>query len=234
MSNSVQTLSFFDLVKLSNSATELATQFCLAESYGKRGPSTRQLSRFVSRELGDTRVIELSLPLKGLLVDQYTILQKAYNSTVEIAKARAQKLSGSYTRLFISAPQVVDDTLRFKLDFSGFELNSLSDYRQLIDVLSDVANLLDMDLYNMEAFYTGIPMYTYRNLSSNRVDPYAVVGVDHLTGASGVLEWCTSEDDAHEVIMNMHCANMERFDVSVYTPRDFITDGLRAQAAQAA
>jgi len=47
------------------------------------------------------------------------------------------------------------------------------------------------------------PEYKYRNLPCTAGRWY-VAGTDRLTGGGGVLEWCTSEDDAYRVMALMH------------------------------
>lgn len=45
--------------------------------------------------------------------------------------------------------------------------------------------------------------YKYRNLPTTK-SGWHVSGIDRLSGGSGVLEWCHSEDDANRVMALMY------------------------------
>ena len=45
--------------------------------------------------------------------------------------------------------------------------------------------------------------YTYRNLPCTAGSWY-VAGRDRVNGGSGILEWCTTEEDANRVAAAMH------------------------------
>lgn len=198
---------------------------------GVQVPVTRrERSRFLSSHFpGSGASFDVGIPVTGLPRNVIDTVLNAYQTVVSKADRAIDDydvrglVSVTDPRLWTGS-KVFDSSITelavvFRITVSSFIVDDKEQFKQLVNFLSVLDEILELGnkpYLTDDILYRGQSIYQYRGLPINicpAEELWEVSGVDYLRQSSGVLEWCTSKEDAEYIISNMQ-KDGKRFNVS--------------------